>query len=676
MSVASGFEARASDGRRLLLGKLVKSGGAGSIYLLPASPLQVAKVYHDSANRGDYERKVAAMLALSPNLPDIFENGQRYVQIAWPQALLRDGSGAFLGFAMPAVDIDATSELECILQERQAKAAGLPTGLGAKITLAANLAAVIAELHRQGHHVIDLKPVNLRFYPRSLYMAMLDCDGFGIQGRGERFAADQITPDYLAPEFQNGTLATAGEEQQDRFALAVVVFQLLNFGIHPYSGRPLSDNVPTDIPGRIARRCYPYGTHAHRELMPSPVSGHKAMPADLRLLFDRAFDGAGGSRPTPGEWADTLKGYAQRSSRRLVACGKDALHQHFAGMPCAACARVALLTATAAQARAATPSLRPSMSPPTQVRAPVRATGIRSPHLRPGARPTAPVGGAAPQGWSVSQFLQAPAPAPKQKLAPVLFVLFIAAMMVWNAIQKNLLPARPPAGAATADHFDFPVDVRAPRKQMRTVLYAAASGDVTSVQNLLGRMSRAPANAPSAGDLDDRTRFERFAAYPGDWNGAERRELADQALAMLRRNPANAEAAWEAGWLALLAHQPFKASNAFAEAIWANPLLYKAWYGYGLASGDERETVGAFVLVGLMGHSADMDVLYPREFIHSAGIHPVTFAMLQARARLILGPSGEAHPASGRPPEANPTDQGASPADPGAASSDASQPER
>ena len=103
----------------------------------------------------------------------------------------------------------ATSELEYILQERQARAAHLPTGLGAKVTLAANLAAVIAELHRQGHHVIDLKPVNLRFYRQSLYMAMLDCDGFSIQGRGERFAADQVTPDYLAPEFQ-GRLSARG----------------------------------------------------------------------------------------------------------------------------------------------------------------------------------------------------------------------------------------------------------------------------------------------------------------------------------------------------------------------------------------------------------------------------------------------------------------------------------
>ena len=42
-------------------------------------------------------------------------------------------------------------------------------------------------------------------------MAMLDCDGFSIQGRGERFEAPQVTVDYLAPEFQLGGLSAAGE---------------------------------------------------------------------------------------------------------------------------------------------------------------------------------------------------------------------------------------------------------------------------------------------------------------------------------------------------------------------------------------------------------------------------------------------------------------------------------
>ena len=323
MTDAAGRTVVTGQGTRVVLGKLIKSGGAGSVYRLRDLPTQVAKVYHPNQDHAHYEKKIAAMLELTPELPDLALDGRRIVQIAWPQTPIRDERGRYLGYLMPAVDVDATSELECILQERQARREGLPTGLGAKVTLAANLSAVIAELHRQRHYVVDLKPVNLRFYRQSLYMAMLDCDGFSIQGKGERFEAPQYTPDYLAPEFHSKQLTGAGEAQQDRFALAVVVFQLLNFGIHPFTGRPTSDQVPTDIPSRIAGRWYAHGLRPNRALQPVPSSGHATMPAEIRQLFDRAFESAGSTRPSADEWATVLKGYAQRSAGKLKVCARN-----------------------------------------------------------------------------------------------------------------------------------------------------------------------------------------------------------------------------------------------------------------------------------------------------------------------------------------------------------------
>src|SRR4249920_3489621 len=118
---AAGSTVFTADGRRVRLGKLIKSGGAGSVYHVADAPLQVAKLYHPSADRATYARKVAAMLELTPDLPDLVAEGERFVQIAWPQEALVDASKRFLGYLMPAVDVDATSELECILQERQAR---------------------------------------------------------------------------------------------------------------------------------------------------------------------------------------------------------------------------------------------------------------------------------------------------------------------------------------------------------------------------------------------------------------------------------------------------------------------------------------------------------------------------------------------------------------------------
>lgn len=392
--------------RRSRLGPLIKSGGAGSVYLLPDDPNSVAKIYHARVDPPSYTDRIEAMLQLRPQLPDQIEGGKRYVQIAWPDAVVRDERGRFAGFTMPALDVDSTSELEQVLQERQARAAGLPVGLGHKITLAANLAAVLAALHQQHHCVVDLKPVNLRFYRASLYIALLDCDGFSIQGRGRRYSAPQYTPDYLAPEYQAHKLDEAGEETQDRFALAVVIFQLLNFGIHPYSGKPSSDRVPTDIPGRIRERCYAYGVRANPIMAPSPVSAHASMPQELRGLFDRAFGDAPAARPASAEWRDALREYAQPSSGRLVVCARNREHQHYRGQPCASCVRLDLLGQTARKARPRPPT--PPQDRPRGWTAVMRAPATPQPgggHRAPpaprrlGGRPPAPAAASVPRAY-------------------------------------------------------------------------------------------------------------------------------------------------------------------------------------------------------------------------------------------------------------------------------------
>jgi hypothetical protein len=652
MSVASGSKVRASDGRGLVLGKLLKSGGAGSVYLLPESPRQVAKIYHDSANRAQYERKVAAMLELSPQLTDLVENGKRYVQIAWPQALLRDDRGHFLGFAMPAVDVQATSELECILQERQARAAGLPTGLGAKITLAANLAAVIAELHRQGHHVIDLKPVNLRFYPQSLYMAMLDCDGFSIQGKGERFIADQITPDYLAPEFQASSIALGSEEQQDRFALAVVIFQLLNFGIHPFTGRPANDRVPTDIPGRIARHCYAYGLRANPDLGPGPVSGHQAMPSDLRLLFDRAFEGAGSARPSAVEWAGVLKVYAQRSSHRLAICGRNGEHQHFAGMPCATCARAALIASTASNvsaAKAASLALQPRLSAAWN-----RVAGIRVPHLQ------YPPQAAAPMRWATpppTNNYTSPAPVSNWQRKSVTSFQALLVIMFGMGLLTFLLQPRDAGQRAQSSPSEFaasrvpktlgdwaivpvPFGLGPVQGHVDTVARSMASGSVADVETAMSTVRfLSNVHPQSTTDAADREEFKWLLANLAQAQSGLIETMANRRVETMAYHPYDGEMAYELGWLCLVDRQGENAKGWFLRAIWSDPENPKGWYGYGVASTEDALVVGA------LAHAMNLGPANPErkpesedfrpDVIELAGIDPSLFALHLARAKQI-----------------------------------------
>ncbi|HEX4855154.1 hypothetical protein [Arenimonas sp.] len=617
MSLKAGDTVFIEGGGPLTLGPLVKSGGAGSVHLVAGDPRRVAKLYHAGLASPEYERKLAAMLALAPALPAIRDGDREHVQIAWPQALLRDRRGRFLGFLMPAVDIKATSELETILQERQARAHGLPTGLGAKLTLAANLASVIAALHDEGHHVVDLKPVNLRFYPRSLYMALLDCDGFSIQGQGERFPAPQFTPDYLAPEFQRQGLDDAGEQTQDRFALAVVAFQLLNFGLHPYAGRPASDQLATDLPGRIAQGAYAYGLRRNPLIHPSPVSGHEALPGELRRLFDQAL-GGGTTRPAAAEWAEVLRGYALRANQRLVACERDAAHQHFAGLACAACDRVALMARTAraapgvrraaaqqAAAQAAAVRMRAPM-PAAAAPAPGRAWGVATARPAPAPPPGLPFPPLPPMSSATRRHLQwrrrrhplLPLLARvwrkiyEWSIAAIGVVVVVAMMRVLGL--ANAPPPRPapPASAVPVapDPSRIAARIRATDSRALAASAALAAGDRPAFQAALDDLERHAAVPRGTRATIARRDVRLLSRVVPGGEEAYRREV-DALIGRLTKDPEDAEAAFLSGWMLLHEGDRARAREYFARAVGAAPDFPAAWYGLGLSAATDPERI-------------------------------------------------------------------------------------
>ena len=599
--------------RSLILGKLVKSGGAGSVYLLPGAPEQVAKLYHPHLDRAANRRKLEAMLELTPDLPDQLENGKRYLQIAWPQAAVFDGQGGFAGFVMPLLDMAQTAELEQVLQERQARAAGLPTGLGPKLTLAANLAAVIDALHQQQHYVVDLKPVNLRFYRDSLYIAMLDCDGFSIQGHAERFPAEQFTVDYLAPEFQRKGMPAGAELAQDRFALAVVIFQLLNFGIHPYSGRPGNAQVATDIPGRIRDGCYAYGIKRHKQLAPNATSGHAQMPSELRAMFDRAFSPAPKpQRPSAADWALLLRGYAQRSGGRLVVCRANAEHQHFAGLGCAACARDKVI-ASAAQA-----SVQAQLAQRSQLQQqslPQRSARRTAPGQAPAAIPVTgnTGGGVTGKGWAV---------------VVVLIVLFLIGFTAWTsspdeADNRASLQAQADR-AAGLEVFGWrqrnttgfqPSDAR---KAVRSLSQSISKGDDGAVTRGLQLLYRA-GEEKSPADGGDRTQARlRASLLEGlGWVPGYEPALVASYLDLLQANPRDHLVAAAMGRMHLSLNEPQAARQYFEQAVWASPRNGTAWLGIAAAAllrgGDERDAVNLVALAQLTAYRYAVDNALPTE---------------------------------------------------------------
>ncbi|MED5262968.1 MAG: hypothetical protein VX574_11290 [Myxococcota bacterium] len=332
---------RSSDGQRTSIapGKRIGGGGAGDVFQVASRPGEVVKIYRAETTRQAYAEKIEAMLAVPPLFPQV-KKGERVLhQLAWPTAVAETETGKFLGFAMPEIDFKHAISLERMLQKRSRETSGLPAAYRHRVVAAFNTAALLTRLHDRGHHVIDLKPVNILLYRENMRLALVDCDGFSILGANKkRYSAEQYTAEYIAPENIRRRPAELGESQ-DRFSLAVIIFRLLNNGIHPYQGRlrnPSSgEQLPTLHEG-VAAGLYAHGLTPHPRLDPSFATIHESFSPKLRELFDRAFQKPS-NRPAAREWQEALRIYADPERGQLRSCEQNREeHAHF-GHGCGWC---------------------------------------------------------------------------------------------------------------------------------------------------------------------------------------------------------------------------------------------------------------------------------------------------------------------------------------------------
>ncbi|GLR77598.1 hypothetical protein HUE56_29835 (plasmid) [Azospirillum oryzae] len=341
----------------------IGAGGAGSVRRVVGDDRHVVKLYHkpDDGLAG----KVAAMLAAPPQQAVVQHNGTDVVELAWPNALVRDGSGRFLGYRMRRVDLSSATTLEEILTRAARSQAGHRDDLGFRLFVARNLASVAADVHAAGHSIIDLKPPNVLVYRDSGFIGLIDCDGFSIRSRADVYPAEMFTIEYLAPEGHSSTPGRLGIEQ-DAFAFAVIAFQLLNEGIHPFQGRPgpaSRESDPTDIAGAIVAGIYPYrNDRPEPRKVPTVQSIHRGFPPALRSAFDRAFTKRPADRPNMVEWRDLLDAL----TGQVKTCSTNPEHQ-FIGDSCAYCAREQERAAEKSRQRAAPPP--PLTKPSTPRRA-------------------------------------------------------------------------------------------------------------------------------------------------------------------------------------------------------------------------------------------------------------------------------------------------------------------
>lgn len=321
---------------------MLGQGAFAKVYRIKTNGFRqkAAKIY--TARRPDMKLRIAAMLSAPPENSFMRIGAFDIPQFAWPIDALLDAKGELAGYLMPEIERASAVNLDRYYDRGLSAELGHSheTALTYRLEIACNLTAAVAELHKLGHYVVDFKPQNIKVFKRTHLVCLLDCDGFSINASTARFAAGGYSSEYICPEaIRSAAAPEMLGEAQDRYGLAVLLFQLLNNGTHPYQGIVALGVADADTNDKkAAAGLYPYGLAANPRISPRPQSVHRTWHDDTRRLFDRAFMGEGSNRPSAAEWLAHWKFLLE--TKALQRCDKkpnDPTHIRFADKPCAEC---------------------------------------------------------------------------------------------------------------------------------------------------------------------------------------------------------------------------------------------------------------------------------------------------------------------------------------------------
>lgn len=322
--------------------KKLGSGATAHVYQTRFQQKDVAvKVYSPEAVPPS--AKLKSMVMHPPENIWLKYPGGSHPQLAWPAAMLRNTAGKDVGFLMPLIDSNKFFSIDHFYDSTLLPRLKDPeqAALSYKIEIARNLARLTESLHEQGHYFVDVKPQNILVSKHNHLVSLLDCDGFSVKSANERFNASLVSTDYISPEAYREKLKPSKlGEAQDLYALAVIFFQLLNGGTHPFQGIVKAQkDTGTTNDEKAAIGLYPHGLEANPQIGPRPQSIHHLWDDKTRQLFDRAFSSISrGRRPTAKIWAQHFE--TLLNDKGIQGCDKvknNVRHMRFVGKQCPAC---------------------------------------------------------------------------------------------------------------------------------------------------------------------------------------------------------------------------------------------------------------------------------------------------------------------------------------------------
>ena len=301
----------------ILLGEELGRGGEGSVYTIEGDTTNVSKIYHKPVDNEKAE-KLQLMVGNSRDLANF---------TAWPSTTLHDQPGGKIkGFVMPRVS--GHHEVHELYGPAHRKLHFPRADWSFLIQAARNIAAAFQVIHTYGHTVGDVNQSGILISQNAL-CRLIDTDSFQIR-LGNRFYFCEVgTPHFTPPELQGKSFrGVLRNENHDNFGLAVIIFQLLFMGRHPFAGRYFgSGDMPIEKAIQEYRFSFSSRASTKKVAPPPNTLDLSVCTSSIAQLFETAFSEEGShqeNRPKAQEWTNKLDGLLSE----LCNCKQNPIHKY------------------------------------------------------------------------------------------------------------------------------------------------------------------------------------------------------------------------------------------------------------------------------------------------------------------------------------------------------------
>lgn len=284
----------------LTTGKLIGSGGEGAVYEDRNDPQMVIKVLHQQHATPERAAKLQAMCDNPP------QNAQT---LSWPNRLETRGGG--LRYRMPKASKGAGTAYRFISANERRQLPHRQQEYAYRTKIGIRIAEAFRWLHAIHVRIGDVNPSNILVSDEGSVM-LIDCDSFQIPGPPghQPYPCVVGSPEYTAPEIEDFRRQFRSQDS-DNFALAVLLYQLLGNGSHPYQGIDASaHDAVSNIRERIKGHRFAHQPRDNRwRPTPGQLRSWRVMPEPVRKAFQQAFSPGAShiGRPTADAWADILE---------------------------------------------------------------------------------------------------------------------------------------------------------------------------------------------------------------------------------------------------------------------------------------------------------------------------------------------------------------------------------